>query len=176
VPVVAKPQTLLRWYRAGWRLFWHLKSRPGRPPIPKELSELTRHMTVENSIWGKQRIADDLVLKLGIQVSPRTVRKYMPTRPRGRPRGDLRWSTFPKAHARTLLACDLFVAVTASFRVLDVFVVIEHASRRLVHVNVCAKPTAEWTLRQLRETVGDSDCYRYLLRDRDGRSNQATAQ
>jgi putative transposase len=165
--VIVKPETLLRWHREGWRLFWRIKSRPGRPPIPKELRELIRRMAVENPIWGEERIADELLLKLGIRVSPRTVRKYMPTRPRGRPRGDLRWSTFLKAHARTLLACDFFVAVTASFRVLYVLVVIEHASRRLVHVNVCAKPTAEWALQQLRETVGDSDCYRYLRHDRD---------
>jgi putative transposase len=156
--VVVKPQTLRRWHRAGWRLFWRFKSRPGRPPIPKEPRELIRRMAMDNPIWGEERIANELLLKLGIRVSPRTVRKYMPKRPRGRPRGDLRWSTFLKAHARTLLACDFFVAVTACLRVLHVFVVIEHASRRLVHVSVCANPTAQWTLQQPREAIGDSSC------------------
>lgn len=165
--VIVKPETLLRWHRAGWRLWWRMKSCPGRPAIPRELQALIRRMAAENPIWGEERIANELLLKLGIRVSPRTVRKYMPGRPRGRPRGDLRWSIFLKAHARTLLACDFFVAVTAAFRTLYVFVVVEHASRRLVHVNVTAHPTAAWTLQQLREVVADHNRYSHLLHDRD---------
>jgi hypothetical protein len=89
--VVVRPETLIRWHRAGWRLFWRVKSRPGRPPIPLELRRLIRRMA---SDWGEERIANELRLKLGLPVSPRTVRKYMPKRPPGRPRGDQRWSTF----------------------------------------------------------------------------------
>jgi len=89
-----------------------------------------------------------LQLKLGVRVPPRTVRKYLPRRPPGRPRGDQRWSTFLKNHAKSILACDFFVAVTATFRLLYVFVVIEHGSRRLRHVNVTAHPSAAWTLQQ----------------------------
>ena len=84
--VVMQPATMIRWHRAGWRLFWRLKCRPGRPPIPKELRELIRRMARENVLWGEERIANELLLKLGIRVSPRTVRKYMPKRPRGHPR------------------------------------------------------------------------------------------
>jgi len=104
---------------------------------------------------------------LGIRISPRTVRKYMPKRPPGLPRGDQRWSTFLKNHAAAILACDFFVAVTATFRMLYVFVVIEHGTRRLMHVNVTAHPTVNWTLQQLREVVGDTHNYRYLIHDRD---------
>jgi hypothetical protein len=93
--VVVRPETLVRWHRAGWRLFWRVKSRPGRPPIPLELRRLIRRMATENPIWGEERIANELLLKLGLRVSPRTVRKYLPKRPPGRPRGDQRWSTFP---------------------------------------------------------------------------------
>jgi putative transposase len=82
---------------------------------------------------GEERIANELLVKLGIRISPRTVRKYMPRRPPGRPRGGLRWSTFLKSHARGILACDFFVAVTATFRMMYVFVVIEHGTRRLAH-------------------------------------------
>ena len=124
-------------------------------------------MANENRLWGEERIANELLLKLGIRVSPRTVRKYMPKRPPGQPRGDQRWSTFLKNHARAILACDFFVAVTATFRMLYVFVVIEHGTRSLAHVNVTSHPTADWTLQQLREVVGDSDNYQYLIHDRD---------
>ena len=79
----------------------------------------------------------------------------MPKRPPGQPRGDQRWSTFLKNHARAILACDFFVAVTATFRMLYVFVVIEHGTRRLAHVNVTAHPSADWTLQQLRAVVGE---------------------
>ena len=91
----------------------------------------------------------------------------MPRRPPGQPRGDQRWSTFLKNHAKAILACDFFVAVTATFRMLYVFVVIEHGTRRLAHVNVTAHPSAEWTLQQLREVVGNGGGHRYLIHDRD---------
>ena len=119
-------------------------------------------------IWGEERIANELLLKLGIRVSPRTVNKYLPRRPRGRPRGDLRWSTFLRLHAQGIIACDFFVAVTATFRLLYVLVVIEHRSRRLIHYNVTAHPNATWTLQQLREAVGYEEQYRFLIHDRDG--------
>jgi putative transposase len=165
--VVVRPETMIRWHRAGWRLFWRLKSRPGRPPIPKQVQALIRCMGSENPTWGEERIANELLLKLGIQVSPRTVRKYLPRRPLGRPRGDLRWSTFLRLHAQGIIACDFLVVVTTTFRLLYVFVVIEHRSRRLVHCNVTAHPTASWTLQQLREAVGFEERYQYLLHDRD---------
>jgi transposase InsO family protein len=165
--VVVQPATLLRWHRTGWRLFWRLKSRPGRPPIPREPRALIRRMAKENPIWGEERIANELLLKLGIRISPRTVSKYLPERPRGQPRGDLRWSMFLRNHATAILACDFFTAVTATFRMLYVIVVIEHGSRRLVHVNVTAHPSADWTLQQLREAIGDKDEHKYLIHDRD---------
>jgi putative transposase len=112
---IVRPETLIRWHRAGWKLFWRLKSRRGRPPIPAELQALIRRIANENSSWGEERISNELLLKLGIRVSPRTVNKYLPRRPRGRPRGDLHWSTFLRLHAQGIIACDFFVAVTATF-------------------------------------------------------------
>jgi transposase InsO family protein len=165
--VVVRPETMIRWHRAGWKLFWRLRSQPGRPPIPKQIQVLIRRMGRENPSWGEERIANELLLKLGIQVSPRTVRKYLPPRPPGRPRGDMRWSTFLRLHAQGIIACDFLVVVTATFRLLYVFVVIEHRSRRLLHCNVTAHPTSAWTLQQLREAVGFEERYHYLLHDRD---------
>ena len=165
--IVVRPETVIRWHRAGWRLLWRYKSRPGRPPIPLELRQLIRRMATENPLWGEERIANELLLKLGIRVSPRTVRKYMPKRPPGRPRGDQRWATFLRNHAKAIIACDFFVAVTVTFRLLYVFVLIHHGSRRLVHFNVTAHPTAAWTLQQLRDAIGFEHGYRYLIHDRD---------
>jgi len=91
----------------------------------------------------------------------------MPKISPGRPRGDQRWSTFLRNHAEAILACDFFVTVTASFRLLYVFVLIHHGSRRLVHCDATAHPTAAWTLQQLREAIGFERAYRYLMHDRD---------
>ena len=165
--IVVRPETIVLWHRAGWRLFWRYKSRPGRPPIPLDLRQLIRRMASENPLWGEERIANELLVKLGIRVSPRTVRKYMPGGPTGHPRGDQRWSTFLRNHATAILACDFFVAVTATFRTLYVFVVIEHSTRRLAHINVTTNPNADWTLQQLREVVGNGEGHRYLIHDRD---------
>jgi putative transposase len=131
------------------------------------LRQLIRRIAFENPLWGEERIANELLVKLAIRISPRTVRKYMPRRSPGCSRGDQRWSTFLQNHAKAIIACDFFVAVTATFRLLYVFVVIEHGTRRLLHLNVTTRPSAAWTLQQLREAFGYEDRYRYLIHDRD---------
>jgi putative transposase len=174
--VIVQPTTLLHWHRQGFRLFWRWKSRPGRPRIPTELQALIRQMAQDNPTWGQERIANELLLKLGLHVSPRTVRKYMPKRLDPRPgtrSQSQRWATFVRNHAQAIVACDFCVAITATFRLLYVFVVIEHASRRLLHVNVTAHPTAEWTLQQLREAIPSDHSFRFLIHDRDSIFSQA---
>ena len=168
--VIVQPATLLRWHREGFRLFWRWKSRPGRPPIPGELQALIRHMARDNPTWGEERIANEILLKLGLQVSPRTVRKYMPKRldyGRGHRATSQRWQTFVRNHAQAMVACDFCVVVTATFRLLYVFVLMEHATRRIVHCNVTAHPTAQWTMQQLREAIPADPGYRFLIHDRD---------
>jgi putative transposase len=165
--VVVRPQTLIRWHRAGFRQLWRWKSRPGRPRIPVELRQLIQRMARESPLWGQERIANELWLKLGLKVSPRTVRKYWPRRPGRHPRGDQRWAMFLRNHAQALVACDFFVAVTGTFRMLYVFVVIEHRSRKLIHCRVTAHPSASWTLQQLRGAVGYDGGYEFLIHDRD---------
>ena len=168
--VIVQPQTCIRWHRQGFRVFWRWKSRPGQPPIPTDLRALIRRMTRENPTWAEERIANELRLKLGLRVSPRTVRKHMPTRPhRGRSHylPSQRWLTFVRNHARAIIACDFCVVVTATFRLLFVFVVMEHARRTIFHVNVTAHPTAKWTLQQLRAAIPVDHAYRFLIHDRD---------
>ena len=165
--VIVKPATLVGWHRTAFRRFWRWKSRAvGRPQISAEIRRLIRRMAAENPTWGEERIADELLLKLHVRLSPRTVGKYIQQQPRPRGSRDQRWSTFVRNHAHGVVACDFFVSVTASFRILYVFVALEVGSRRLVHFNVTEHPTAEWTLQQLREALpGDSDC-KFLLHDR----------
>ena len=148
-------------------MFWRRKScKPGRPALPKDVRELVRRMARENPTWGEERIADELSLKLGIRVSPRTVGKYLKL---GNPRGSSgqRWTTFVRNHAQAIVACDFFVSVTSSFRVLYVFVAMEIGSRRILHCNVTEHPTAEWTIQQFREFLAYDHRYRFVIHDRD---------
>jgi len=114
--------------------------------------------------WGEEQIANERLLKLGLRVSPRTVRKYMPRRPPRTPRGDQRRSTFLHNHAQAIVACDFCIAV--AFRVLYILVVIEHGTGRVLHCNVTAHPTAEWTPQQLQEAFPSEYEYRFLIHDR----------
>jgi transposase InsO family protein len=167
---VVQPQTFICWHRRAFRLFWRWQSRPGRPRIPAELQALIRQMACDNPTWGQERIANELLLKLGICVSPRTVRKYMPKHldhGRGHRVLSQRWRTFVHNHAQAIVACDFCVVVTATFRLLYVFVVMEHASRRLLHVNVTEHPPAAWTLQQLRAAIPSAHRYRFLIHARD---------
>ncbi len=164
---VVRPETIVAWHQAGFRILWRWRSRPGRPPIAPELRRLIRQMALDNPTWGEERIANELLVKLGVRLSPRTVGKYMPKRADGQPRGDQRWSTFLRNHAKAIIACDFFGAVTATFRLLYIFVVIEHGARRLLHFNVTGHPTAAWTLHQLRNMLGFENRFRFLIHDRD---------
>jgi len=165
---VVKPETLIRWHRQGWRLVWRWKSRPGRPPIPRDVQQLILTRAQANPTWGEERIANELRLKRGIRVSPRTVGRYLRRlRPRGGGSRSQRWATVVQNHAHAVLACDFFTTVTVRFRVLDVFVVLEIGTRRIVHWNVTEHPTAEWTLQQFRMVMTPETSHRFVLHDRD---------
>ena len=166
--LVVKPATLIGWHRNAFRLFWKWKSRRGRPRIPPDLRQLIVRMVRENPTWGEEHIADELWLKLGIKVSPRTVRAYwLAEDPSRVPRlASQNWNTFVRNHAHALLACDFMIAVTARFRILYIFVVMEIGSRRILHCNVTSHPTTEWTIQQLRETIPSDHLYRFLIHDR----------
>lgn len=165
--IIVKPETFIGWHRAVFRRWWAWKSRKsGRPPLPKNIRMLIRRMASENITWGQQQIADELLVKLGIQASARTVAKYL-REPRP-PRSDgQRWSTFVHNHAKAIVSCDFFQSVTASFEVLYVFVALDIGSRRIIHTNVAAHPTSAWTIQQLKETLPFDHPYQYLIHDRD---------
>ncbi|HEY6288014.1 MAG TPA: integrase core domain-containing protein, partial [Nitrospiraceae bacterium] len=167
--VNVKPETFLGWHRKGFRLFWRWKSRPrGRPRVPADLQDLIFKMAHQNPTWGEERIAAELLLKVGIRVSPRTVRRYMPidTGP-GKRMPSQRWTTFVRNHAQAILACDFFNVVTAGFRILHVLVIMDVGTRKIVHFNVTAHPTAEWTLQQFREAMTGDQMQQFIIHDRD---------
>ena len=166
---VVRPDTLVRWHRQGFRLFWRWKSRrPGRPRIPPYLQDLIATMARANQTWGEERIAAELLLKLGVSVSPRTVRRYMRRLVPSRPRSPSQtWRTFVRNHTRETLACDFFVVVTATFRVVYVFLVLGIGTRRILHWNVTEHPTAEWTVNQFRSVLTGEEPYRFIVHDRD---------
>src|SRR3989441_803312 len=162
--MVVKPDTLIRWHREGFRLFWKWKSRPrGRPRIPRDLRMLIAEMALSNPTWGEERIADELLLKIGIRISPRTVRRYMPETPKRPADPKQRWMAFVRNHAKAIIASDFFVVVTATFQLVYVFVIMEVATRRVLHFNVTRHPTADWTLQQFRECIVGDEEYRFII-------------
>jgi transposase InsO family protein len=161
-----RPETVLRWHRQGWRLYWRSKSRSrgGRPHLSPDVRELIATMSRNNRLWGTERIRGEL-LKLGIVVSNRSIRRYRwrgPSRPSSQT-----WRTFLTNHAHHLWAADLFTVPTLTFKTLYVLVFIAHDRRELVHVNVTANPTAGWVWRQLIHATPWGNKPRHLLRDRD---------
>src|SRR5467141_2240263 len=142
-----RPETLVRWHRAGFRCYWRWKSlrRGGRSQIETELRALIRRMSIENPLWGAPRIHGEL-LKLGFAVAQSSVAKYMVKR-RGPPSQG--WRTFLHNHAPDIAAMDLFVVPTIGFKLLYGFVIIRLDRRDLV--GVTTNPTAEWIARQITE-------------------------
>ena len=165
VLMIVRPETLLRWHRAGFRCYWRWKSRrrAGRPQIETELRALIRRMSIENPLWGAPRIHGEL-LKLGFEVAQSSVAKYMVKRHGPPSQG---WRTFLHNHAPDIAAMDLFVVPTIGFDLLYAFVIVRLGRRDLVWINVTAYPTADWVARQLTEAFPWNEAPRYMIRDRD---------
>jgi hypothetical protein len=122
VPTIIRPETLVRWHRAGFRGYWRWKSRPrgGRPQIDTELRGLIRRMSMENPHWGAPHIHGEL-LKLGFEVRQSSVAKYMVKR-RGPPSQG--WRAFLRNRAPDVAAMDLFAVPTIGFDLLYAFVIV----------------------------------------------------
>jgi len=117
--MVVKPETLIGWHKRAFQIFWRWKSRGGRPQIPRTLRALIAEMVRQNPTWGEARVASELALKLGIRVSPRTVRAHWPQDlSPNRGHSSERWMTFVRNHGKAIVACDFVVAVTLRFRIL----------------------------------------------------------
>ena len=166
---IVQPETLLRWHRQGFKLYWKYKSRAASltPRISQETVALIQEMARDNRLWGAERIRGEL-LKLGIHVSKRTIQKYMRAVRTIRPRGQT-WSTFLQTHAQQIWACDFLPLTDLFFRSLFAFFIIELKSRKVIHVGVTHSPSDAWTAQQLREATAYGVGPKYLIRDNDSR-------
>jgi len=164
-PILVKPETVIGWHRKGFKLYWTWKSRHrgGRPPIDAEIRTLIRRMARENPTWGAPRIHGELLM-LGFKVSEATVSRHMPRRTKPPSQS---WRTFLRNHSQDLVSIDFFVVPTATFRILYVFLALEHKRRRIVHFNVTQGPSAPWTGQQLVNAFSYDSAPKYLTPDRD---------
>jgi len=169
VLVIVKPETVVGWHRAGFRLYWRWRSRPrgGRPKVSMEIRTLVRRMATENSGWGAPKIHGELQ-KLGFEISERTVARYLQ---RLRRRGDpaKHWLAFLANHREVIVAFDFFTVPTLTFQLLYCFFEIEHGRRRVLHLNITRHPNAEWVVQQLREAFPEAGPYRYAILDHDSK-------
>jgi hypothetical protein len=162
---VVQPETILRWHRAGFRAFWHWKSRnrAGRPRIDRGLRDLIRRISRENPLWGAPRIHGELLM-LGFEVAQSTVSKYMV---RGETPPSQNWKTFLRNHAEAIAAIDMCAVPTLTFERLFAFLVLGHGRRQLLWFEVTRHPTAEWLARQITEAFPWTSAPAYLVRDND---------
>ena len=169
--LVVTPETVVRWHRAGFRLYWTWLSRHrvrvGRKQISKELRALIFQMVVENPTWGAPRIHGELQM-LGFQVSERTVSRWVQRAPKN-PEPAKRWLTFLHNHREVIAATEFFTVPTVTFGVLYCFFVIAHDRRRILHFNVTRNPTSAWVVQQLREAFPYQSARRFLIFGRDAK-------
>lgn len=167
VILIVKPDTVVAWQRTGFRWYWRWRSRgrPGRPKITNEIRDLIRRLAEENSGWGAPKIHGEL-LKLGFEVSERSISRYLRRVHRGGDPGKS-WLAFLRNHREIIVALDFFTVPTLKFELLHCLFVIEHGRRKILHFNVTRHPTADWVLQQLRETFSGSGPHRYVILDHD---------
>jgi len=172
--LVVAPETVVRWHRAGFQLYWSLiskvKKQVGRKKLSKEVRDLIFRMVAENPTWGAPRIHGELLM-LGFHVSERSVSRWMKRAPRD-PELAQRWLAFLRNHREAIMAMDFFTVPTATFQLLYCFFIISHDRRRIVHINVTRHPTSSWIVQQLRDAFPYQSVPRFLLFDHDQKFDQ----
>jgi putative transposase len=165
---IVKPDTIIKWHRTAFRIFWRWKSqhKGGRPKISKEVIALIKQMVIENPLWRVPRVHDEL-LKLGYDVSQSTVQRYFPKRG-GRTIGQ-KWKTFLRNHSKDIISVDFLSVPTINFKMIYILIVIDHYRRKLIHFNITQYPNPSWTLQQIRNMLFENQTPKYLIRDRDSK-------
>ena len=167
--IIVTPETVVRWHRSGFRMYWRLISRVrrkvGRKQTPREVRELIFRMVAENPTWGAPRIHGELLM-LGFDLSERTISRWMKRAPKDPDRAK-HWLAFLRNHREAIAAMDFFTVPTITFGVLYCFFVISHDRRRILHVNVTKHPRSAWIIQQLREAFPFEASHKYLIFDRD---------
>ena len=165
--MVVRPETVISWQRRRFKRYWWRLSQPkgpGRPRVSSDIRKLVRTMAAANPLWGAPRVHGEL-LKLGFEISERTVSRLMPKRER---KPSQTWMTFLRNHIGQLVSIDFFTVSTIQLQVLYVLVILAHERRRVLHLNITEHPTAVWTAQQMVDAFPEDSAPRYLLRDRDG--------
>jgi len=169
--IVVSPETVVRWHRTGFRMYWSMISKVrkqvGRKRLSREVRELIFRMVAENPTWGAPRIHGELLM-LGFDVSERTISRWMKRAPRD-PRPAKRWRAFLENHREAIAAMDFFTVPTITFGVLYCFFVISHDRRLILHFNITKHPTSSWIIRQLREAFPFATAPRFLIHNRDAK-------
>jgi putative transposase len=173
---IVQPETILRWHRELFRVFWKRTSRAHsrEPRLSLETIAFIKEMAANNRLWGAERIRGEL-LKLDIRVSKRTIQKYMKPVRLKQPGGQ-NWVTFLHNHAAEMWACDFLQLPDLFFRSLFAFFIIDLKSRKVIHMNVTRSPTDSWVAQQLREATPYGEKPRYLLRDNDRKFGSSFAR
>ena len=169
--LLVSPETVVRWHRAGFRLYWvmlcKVRRQVGGKRISKQIRDLIFQMVVENPTWGAPRIHGELLM-LGFDVSERTISRWMRRAPRNLAPAK-RWLSFLHNHRETIAAIDFFTVPTVTFHLLYCFFIISHDRRRIQHFNVTQDPTSSWIVQQLREAFPDQSAPRFILLDHDAK-------
>jgi putative transposase len=172
--ILVQPETVVRWHRAEFNLYWKWLSRhrscAGRKCVSKELRELIFRLVAENPTWGAPRIHGELKM-LAFDISERTVSRWMRKAPRS-PEPAKRWAAFLSNHREAIAAMDFFTVPTLAFDVLYCFFVIAHDRRRILHCNVTMHPSSAWVSQQLREAFPEDSAPDYLIFDRAANFNE----
>jgi putative transposase len=173
---LVQPDTLLRWHRELFRLYWKRRSKASthKPKVAAETIALIREMATKNRLWGAERIRGEL-LKLGMHVSKRTIQKYIRQVRTPQPRGQ-KWATFVHNHVAQIWACDFLQITDLFFQPLFTFFIIELKSRKVIHVGVTRSPTDPWVAQQLREATPYGQAPKYLIRDNDSKFGSSFAR
>ncbi len=175
--LILKPDTLLRWHRQGFRLFWKLKSKPPKnrqPKISQETIDLIKEMAANNPLWGAERLRGEL-MKLNIKVAKRTIQRYMRQARHTHP-SNQNWTTFLKNHSKDVWSCDFVTVTDAFFGQLYAFFILQHSSRRIIHFGVTRHPNEQWVTQQLKEATPFEARPKYLVRDNDAKFGRAFDQ
>ena len=172
--VFVQPETVVRWHRAGFKLYWARLSRlripAGRKCVSRELRELIFRMVAENPTWGSPRTHGELEM-LGFDISERSVLRWMRRAPRS-PEPANRWAAFLSNHREAIAAMDFFTVSTLPFGVLHCFFIIAHDRRSIPHCNVTKHPTSAWVIQQLRDAFPYDTAPNYLIFDRGAQFNE----
>ena len=167
--IVVSPDTVVRWHKSAFVLYWRALSRAqrviGRKRISKEVRDLIFRMVTENPTWGAPRIHGELRM-LGFDVCERTVSRWMRRAPRN-PEPAKQWLAFLRNHREAIAAMDFFTVPTVTFRVLYCLFIISHDRRQILHLNVTRHPTSLWIVQQLREAFPYQPTAKFLIFDRD---------